>query len=192
MDIYQTPVITSKLEVMFAQSQQPRPFPQRGRRGSFNSTSKPIFVTEFKIRFSATFFCWICLPVSKDGYKANLLSESQPPVPAEPCLTQLHVFRRFFQNSAPLFLTFRSNLVSTPYSLPFLPKYSKKLFCSSDQDLSCDQCKVLVLTSCDPGTSAVQRTFCQLWKQEGQQLLINKQWICFIVGWQYLSRPRSD
>lgn len=57
MDIYQISVITSKLEVMFAQFQQPKAFPQRGRRGSFNSTSKPIFVTECKASYSAPYFC---------------------------------------------------------------------------------------------------------------------------------------
>lgn len=55
MDIYQISVIARKLEVMFARFQQPKAFPQRGRSGSFNSTSKPIFVTEFKASFSALY-----------------------------------------------------------------------------------------------------------------------------------------
>lgn len=100
-------------------------FPQTGRRGSFNSTSKPLFATEFKANGSALYFHWMCLPICKDGHKATLLFESQSLVPAEPCLTQLFVFTQFFQNLTPPFLMFISNLVSAPYSTFFLPNIRK-------------------------------------------------------------------
>lgn len=93
--------IPSKLEVIFAQFQEPKAFTQRGRTGRFNSTSKPLFVPEFKASGSAPYFHWMCLPTCKDGRKATLLFESQPLVPAEPCLTQLFVFTLVSQNLTP-------------------------------------------------------------------------------------------
>lgn len=113
--------IPSKLEIIFAQFQKPKAFTQTGRRGSFSSTSKPLFVSEFKASGSAPYFHWMCFPICKDGHKATLLFESQSLVPAEPHLTQLFVFTLFFQNSTSLFLIFISNLVSAPYSTVFLP-----------------------------------------------------------------------
>lgn len=50
MDVHQISLIPRKQEVMFAQFQQTRSLPQRGRRGGFNSISKPIFVPGFKAR----------------------------------------------------------------------------------------------------------------------------------------------
>lgn len=117
--------IPSKLEVIFAQLQEPKAFTQTGRRGSFTSTSKPLFVSEFKASGSAPYFHWMCFPICKDGHKATLLFGSQSLVPAEPHLTQLFVFTLFFQNLMPLFLIFRSNLVSVPYSTSFLPNIRK-------------------------------------------------------------------
>lgn len=99
MDIYR--IYPKQARIIFVQFQEPKAFIQTGRRGSFKSTSKPFFVSEFKASGSASYFHWICFPVCKDGHKATLLFESQSPVPAEPHLTQLFVFTMFFQNLTP-------------------------------------------------------------------------------------------
>lgn len=156
--------IPSKLEVIFAQFQEPKAFNQTGMTGSFNSTSKPLFVTELKASGFALYFYWMCLSMCKEGHKATLPFEYQPLVPAEPRLTQSFAFTLFFQNLTPLFLLFRPNVVSAPYSAFFLPNIRKsysfpqKRSPRSPRSLMCE---VLPLKSHNPGTSAVQTTFCQ-------------------------------
>lgn len=100
-------------------------FPQTVRREGFNSTSKPLFVTEFSGSGSALYFHWMWLPRWKNGHKSTLLFESQSLVPAEPHLTQSFAFTLFFQNLTPPFLMFISNLGSAPYSTFFLPNIRK-------------------------------------------------------------------
>lgn len=143
--------IPSKPEVIFAQFQEPKAFTQTGRRGSFKSTSKPLVISEFKASGSALYFHWMCFPICKDGHKATLLFESQSPVPAEPCLTELFVFTLFFQNLMPLFLMY-------PILYSSFQILEKVVLFLRPRSL---MCKVPVLKSHNPGTSAVQKTFCQ-------------------------------
>lgn len=133
-------------------------FPQTRRRRSFNSTSKPLFVTEFSVSGSAPYFHWMWLPIWKNGHKSTLLFESQSLVPAEPRLTQSFAFTLFFQNLTALFLMFISNLVSAPYSTSFLPNI-RNSYSFPQTKISHVQSTCLKISQ--SWDFAVRTTFCQ-------------------------------